>query len=155
MNSIRKGKAHAVADTAEGHLTASVELAAAPERVFQALASKAVTDWWVRAGVFDTREWAGDVHAGGRWRASGIARGQPYALEGEFLEVDPPRKLVHTWHRVGTPTTPTTVAYELERLNGGTRVTLRHAGFSSPETCTSTAIGWETSFERLAESLVP
>jgi len=62
---------------------------------------------------------------------------------------------VHTWHRVGTPTTPTTVAYELERLNGGTRVTLRHAGFSSPETCTSTAIGWETSFERLAESLVP
>src|SRR5215472_4623059 len=139
MNSIRKGKAHAVADTAEGHLTASVELAAAPERVFQALASKAVTDWWVRAGVFDTREWAGDVNAGGRWRAAGIARGQPYALEGEFLEVDPPRKLVHTWRRAGMLNTSTTVTYHLEPLDGGTRVTLRHTGFTSPEMCTNTA----------------
>jgi uncharacterized protein YndB with AHSA1/START domain len=154
MNSIRKGKARAVADTAEGHLFASVELAAPPERVFRALTSKEVIDWWVRAGVFDTRKWAGDVHAGGRWRASGIAGGQPYALEGEFLEIDPPRKLVHTWHRVGTPNTPTTVTYDLERLDEGTRITLRHTGFASPETCTNTAIGWETSFERLAESLV-
>jgi uncharacterized protein YndB with AHSA1/START domain len=118
------GKARAVADTVQGHLLASVELAAAPERVFRALASKEVTDWWVRAGVFDTRDWAGDLRIGGRWRASGIARGRPYEIEGEFLEIDPPRKLVHTWHLVGTPDAPTTVAYDLERTDGGTRVTL-------------------------------
>ena len=153
MNSILKSKACAVADTAEGHLTASLELAAPPERVFRALASKDVIGWWVRAGVFDTREWAGDVRTGGRWRASGIARGQPYALEGEFLEIDPPRRLVHTWHRVGMPGTPTTVTYDLEQLDGGTRITLRHSGFASPDTCANTAIGWETSFERLAEFL--
>jgi uncharacterized protein YndB with AHSA1/START domain len=155
MNSIRNGKARAVADTAQGHVLASVEFAAPLERVFRALASKEVTDWWVRAGVFDTRDWSGDVCVGGRWRASGLARGQPYAIEGEFLEIDPPRKLVHTWHLVGTPSTPTTVTYDLERLDGGTRVTLRHAGFASAETCTNTAIGWETSFEQLAQSLAP
>ena len=155
MNSIRKGKARAVADTEEGCLIANVELAAPPERVFRALTSEEIADWWVRAGVFDTQEWAGDVHAGGRWRASGIARGQPYALEGEFLEIDPPRKLVHTWHRVGTPEAPTIITYDLERHDGGTLITLRHAGFTSPETCTNTAMGWETSFERLAESLTP
>jgi uncharacterized protein YndB with AHSA1/START domain len=125
MNGI-KGNARAVADTAQGGLIASVELAAPPERVFRALVSKEVTGWWVRPGVFDTREWTGDVHAGGRWCASGIGGGQPYTLEGEFLEVDPPRKLVHTWHRVGTPNTPTTVTYHLERLDDGTRITLRH-----------------------------
>ena len=155
MNSNGTGRARAVADTAEGHLLASVEVKASPERVFRALASKEVTGWWVRAGVFDTREWAGDVHTGGRWRAAGIALGQPYALEGEFLEIDQPRKLVHTWRRAGMPNTSTTVTYHLEPLNGGTRITLRHAGFTSPETCTNTAIGWETSFERLAETLAP
>jgi uncharacterized protein YndB with AHSA1/START domain len=153
MNSIVKRKARFSVDIAEGHLIATTELAAPPERVFRALASKEIINWWIRAGVFDTREWAGDVRAGGRWRASGVARGQPYELEGEFLEIDPPRKLVHTWHRVGTQNPPTTVTYDLDRLDGGTRVTLRHAGFTSPETCTNTAIGWETSFERLAECL--
>jgi uncharacterized protein YndB with AHSA1/START domain len=153
MDNIVKSKARAVANTAEGHLTASVELAVPPERVFQALASKEVTNWWIRTGVFDTQEWAGDVRAGGQWRASGTARGQPYTLEGEFLEIDPPRKLAHTWHRVGTPNPPTTVTYDLEPIDGRTRVTLRHAGFTSPETCTNTAIGWETSFERLSECL--
>jgi uncharacterized protein YndB with AHSA1/START domain len=80
-----------------------VEVPATPERVFQALASKEIIQWWVRPGVFDTREWTGDVRVGGRWRASGIASGNPYALEGAFIEVDPPRKLAHTWIPVGEP----------------------------------------------------
>jgi len=151
----RTGKARAVADTARGHLVASVELAAPPERVFRALASKEITNWWVRAGVFDTRDWAGDLCIGGRWRASGIARGQPYAIEGEFLEIDAPRKLVHTWHLLGAPNALTIVTYDIEQRHGGTRVTLRHDGFTSADTCTNTAIGWETSFEQLAKALAP
>ena len=70
MNRINDARAHAVADLGEGLILASVEVAAAPARVFRALASKEITEWWVRPGVFDTREWTGDVHAGGRWRAS-------------------------------------------------------------------------------------
>jgi hypothetical protein len=85
MSSINDTGARAVADLAEGQLLASVEIAAAPERVFRALASKEITEWWVRPGVFDTREWTGDVHVGGRWRAAGMTRGQPYVQEGEFL----------------------------------------------------------------------
>ncbi len=150
-----KSRARAAADLAEGSILASVEVAASPERVFQALASNEVLDWWVRPGVFDTREWAGDVRAGGRWQASGVGGGKPYTLEGEFLEVDPARKLVHTWHSVGAPGAPTTVTYLLEPLDTGTRVTLRHSGFTSREVCANTGIGWETSFERLAQSLAP
>src|ERR1700737_1246587 len=107
------GVARAVADLGEGSILASVEIAASPERVFQALASKEITAWWVRPGVFDTREWTGDVRVGGRWRTSGIGRGKPYAIEGEFLEIDPLRKLVHTWHPVGSPEPPSTVTYVL------------------------------------------
>src|SRR5260370_15145446 len=109
MVGIKMGGGRAVADLAQGEILATVEIAAPPERVFRALTSKEIVDWWVRPGIFDTREWTGDVRKGGRWRASGVARGQPYTLEGEFLEVQPPTKLVHTWQRAGMPGPPTTV----------------------------------------------
>jgi len=148
-------RARAVADLPEGRILASVDIAASVERVFRALASKEITEWWVRPGVFNTTEWTGDMRTGGRWRAAGIGKGQPYALEGEFLEIDRPRKLVHTWQGVGRPGPPTTVTYLLEQVDGGTRITLRHSGFTSRDTCINTCIGWETSFERLAEFLRP
>lgn len=149
------GKARAVADLPGGSVLAGVEVAAPPGRVFRALISNEVVDWWVRSGVFDTREWTGYVRVGGRWRASGMARGRPYTLEGEFLEIDPPLKLVHTWHGVGAPGALTTVTYLLEQLEGGTRITLRHEGFTSRESCANTCVGWEASFKRLAELLAP
>jgi uncharacterized protein YndB with AHSA1/START domain len=143
----------AVAEANGERILATVEIAASPERVFRALTSSEVTAWWVRPGVFDTREWAGDVRPGGRWRASGLAGGRAYSLEGEFLRVDSPRTLVHTWHGVGAPGAPTTVTYSLQDRGAGTHLTLTHAGFTSPEACENTRAGWETSLQRLAELL--
>jgi uncharacterized protein YndB with AHSA1/START domain len=152
---INDTRARAVANLAEGLILASVEVAVAPVRVFQALASNEITEWWVRPGVFDTREWTGDVRPGGRWRASGMTRGEPYVQEGEFLEVESPRWLVHTWDGAGMPGVASTVTYLVEPIDGRTRVTLRHLGFASRDMCNAFAIGWETSLERLAEILAP
>jgi uncharacterized protein YndB with AHSA1/START domain len=143
-------KARALVDVIDGRIIASVEIAASPERVFRALASAEIVNWWVNPGVFDTREWTGDVRVGGRWRASGMARGSPYVLEGEFLEVDPPRKLSHTWHLQGTRDAPSTVTYELEPSRTGTRLRLRHAGFSTPDGNKGAIAGWNTSLRQLA-----
>src|SRR5437763_2912951 len=148
-----KMHARAVADVIDGLIVASVEVARTPDRVFQALSTREIVDWWVNPGVFDTREWKGDVRVGGRWSASGIARGAPYALEGEFLEVDPPRKLIQTWHRVGMPGTPSTVTYLLEPIAGGTRLTVRHAGIAAPDQRSNVGAGWRSSFDRLSEIL--
>ena len=104
-------------------ILACVEIAAAPERVFRALTSQEITEWWVRPGVFDTREWSGDVHVGGRWRAAGMSRGQPYVQDGEFLEIESPHKLVHTWDGAGTTDMPSTVTYLLEQFDERTRIT--------------------------------
>jgi uncharacterized protein YndB with AHSA1/START domain len=93
------------------------------------------------------------VRVGGHWEASGIARGNPYTLEGEFVEIDPPGKLVHTWRLVGAPGPQTMVTYVLAEVDGGTRVTLRHSGFPAGESSINTCIGWETSLARLAEYL--
>lgn len=121
MSGIGTSGARAVVDLAEGFILATVEVAAPPERVFRALASEEVCEWWVRPG--------------------------------EFLEVDPPRRLVHTWHPVGAQGAPSTVTYLLEPIEGGTRLTLRHSGCVSRESAMANGLGWETSFERLAEIL--
>jgi uncharacterized protein YndB with AHSA1/START domain len=147
------GTARAAADLSRGSILATVEVGVPPERAFQSLAGEEMVRWWVRPGVFDTREWSGDVRHGGRWRASGLGRGNPYVLEGEFLEVDRPRRLVHTWHSAGAPAATSTVTYELEAIDGGTRITLRHEGIKERATCAATCIGWETSFEALAQLL--
>jgi uncharacterized protein YndB with AHSA1/START domain len=145
--------ARAVADLGAGLCIATVEVPASAERVFDALASDEICRWWVRPGVFDTREWTGDVRPGGRWRAAGVGGGRPYVLEGQFLEVDRPHRLVHTWTLGGTPEATTTIECVLEAADGGTRVTLRQSRFAARATCAATAIGWETSFEQLARLL--
>jgi uncharacterized protein YndB with AHSA1/START domain len=151
MSNTSFGTARAVADLAAASILATVEIAASPDRVFQALTSREIVSWWVRPGVFDTQEWTGDIRVGGKWRCSGIGRGKPYALEGEFREIDPPRKLVHTWHPVSSPEPPSVVTYILEPTASGTRVTLRHTGMSSRDATMANALGWESSFARLAE----
>ena len=155
MSAINITAARAVADPAEGQLLACVEIDAEPERVFRVLTSEEITAWWVRPGVFDTREWSGDVRVGGRWRASGVSAGQPYVREGEFLEIEPPQELIQTWDGAGKPDMPSTVTYLLEPFERGTRLIVRQTGFVSRDVCNAFAIGWETSLNRLAEILVP
>jgi uncharacterized protein YndB with AHSA1/START domain len=56
MSNVESSRARAVADLAEGRILASVEIAAPPERVFHAVTTKEIVDWWVRPGVFDTKK---------------------------------------------------------------------------------------------------
>src|SRR5262245_19015415 len=145
----------AIADPVALELLARVALEASPERVFRALTSSEIAQWWARPGVFDTTAWSGDVRVGGRWHTSGTFRGQPYSQQGEFLEVEAPRRLVHTTEGPGKPGAPCRITYTLEPHEGGTRLLLRQSGFATPERCQSFALGWESSFEQLAEMLTP
>lgn len=145
------GRARAVADLARGEVLATVELAGLPGRVFEALASDRIVGWWVRPGVFRTARWTGTVRVGGRWRAEGDGAGGDWALQGAFVAIEPARLLVHTYGPPGTDAQATTVTYELEGIEGGTRLTLRQVGLAERHTCANTCMGWETSFQRLAE----
>lgn len=150
------GRPRAAADLAEGLVLATVEISAPPGRVFRALASAEIVSWWVRRGVFDTRQWSGAVQAGGAWQSAGLVMGRPYSLHGEYLQVDPPGRLVHTYQRGDVPgDPPTTVSYSLEAVGGGTRITLRHSGFASREVCMNNCLGWEASLAELAALLAP
>jgi uncharacterized protein YndB with AHSA1/START domain len=123
---------HAVADVEKGLVLATVEIAAKPERVFEALVSQQdVLRWWGSDDSHRTTEWEADVRPGGKWRAAGKSKtGQVYSIEGVFTEVAPPHKLVFTWRPDWDAPHETTVTYLLEPLDEGTRLTLRHEGFA-------------------------
>jgi uncharacterized protein YndB with AHSA1/START domain len=137
--------ARAIADLTSGSILATVDIAAAPERVFRALASEDIVRWWGSDDAYRTTAWTGEVRVGGAWTASGVATdGSEFSVGGEYLEVDPPRKLVHTWKPSWDDVAAMTVTYTLAAIDGGTRVTLRHDGFGdNAASCDGHAQGWE------------
>lgn len=146
-----QGKVTATTDPKTGEVEASAVFNATPERLFRALSTKEICNWWVRPGVFNTEEWSGDVREGGRWAAAGIGGGQAYQLEGEFITVEVPRKLAHTWKPVGAPFKPATLTYDLKPQADGVQLTLRHSGLPNEDVCEKTRAGWETSLMRLQD----
>ncbi len=144
MNPAVDGRARALADLAEGSVLAVVEIAAPPERVFRALSSAEIASWWGSPDTYRTTRWNGELRPGGKWLAEGVgADGQAFSVGGEFLQVDPPRLLKHTWVAPWDGNHSTIVTYLLDAVPGGTRVTLRHTGFAGrPESCNAHAEGW-------------
>ena len=75
---------------------------------------------------------------------------------GEFVEVDPPRRLVFTWgwtHDPAVPPGATRVIVTLEPENGGTRVVLRHHGLPDDGQRAHHRKGWELYLGRLGQRI--
>jgi len=133
-------------------------VAAPPARVFQALTDpEQVPRWWGQQGMYRITEWKGDVRPGGKWSSVGVgADGSSFRVEGEYLEVDAPRVLSHTWIKSWAGVKNTVVRWELEpvdvqglhphgpkRAGTGTLVKIRHTGFAgSPQDAKAHSDGW-------------
>jgi uncharacterized protein YndB with AHSA1/START domain len=146
MSVIKTRAARAIADVTQGMLLATIDIAATPERVFRAVTSEELTRWWGSEDTYRTTKWSGDVRVGGAWRTDGVGQdGKPFAVHGEFLEVDPPRKLVQTWqYDWDTSNSLTTITWRFEAIGDGTRVIVRHEGFGDAhDACANHAEGWE------------
>jgi uncharacterized protein YndB with AHSA1/START domain len=159
MTGSKKGsQARSIADVTGGTILADVEIAAPPERVFRALTTpEEIVRWWGSDTQYRTKEWVQDLRVGGRWKATGLgADGVPFTVEGEFLEIDPPRSLVQTWRPEWDGGHATRLTYRLEAMEGGTRVTVRHEGFADRhESCSSHAEGWSSVLEWLRDFAAP
>jgi uncharacterized protein YndB with AHSA1/START domain len=136
--------ARALAELTDGLVLASVEIAAPPERVFRAISSAEIADWWGSAETYRVTRWTGEVRRGGWWRSEGVsADGKTFAVSGEILEVEPPSLLVQTWRYDSKPDDVTTVRFRIESIPGGSRLTVRHDGFRDRGSCESHGNGWE------------
>jgi uncharacterized protein YndB with AHSA1/START domain len=159
MNADRlRSSARAVADLGAGTVLATVDIESSAERVFRALSDpKELAQWWGSPETYRAHRWDADFRVGGKWRVEGkSADGQPYSVSGEFLEIVPPKRLVQTWSYDwdgGKNKPPTRLTYLLDDIPGGTRVTVRHEGFSNPESCGSHSSGWERVLQWLVDHL--
>ena len=125
-------------------IEAETFIAAPPERVFQALVEpQQVLAWWGQAGIYRCTEFNSDLRAGGKWRATGVSReSDPFTVAGEYLQIDSPRVLVYSWVASWTGDAKTTVRWELEPENQGTRVRLQHSGLAAHPEIAQAYQGW-------------
>lgn len=89
----------------------------------------------------------------------GEYQGKPYEDKGEILEIDPPRRLVHShWSPVsGLPDSPDhheRVTWELsETAQGGTELTITEVNLPSEEARATSAKSWRMVMQNLKELL--
>jgi len=138
---------------------AEIFIAAPLERVFQAITDpEQMSRWWGQNGLYRITERAADLRPGGKWWCAGVgADGTKFSVEGEYLEVDPPRRLVHTWIASYQGPLKTVVYWDLEpqtvhglhphgpkKAGTGTMVRLRHEGFvGAPQSAIGHGEGWK------------
>ena len=120
-----------------------IAIAASPETVWELLVDPDLAIRWM--GQVATL----DVRPGGGYRVEVIPG---HTASGEFVEVDRPRRLVHTWGwegESGVPPGSSTVEYELVPNGDGTLLRFTHRDLPSAEAAESHAHGWDHYLERL------
>jgi len=127
-----------------------IEIAAPPERVFQALTDRAQALQWGSDEAFKTTFWEMDPRPGGKWRSvsrelKGADPEKDYDHHGEIIEFDPPRLLSYSWfanwHAI--PAHRTEVRWQLSPTKTGTHLKVTHSGLALlPSACQAYSQGW-------------
>jgi uncharacterized protein YndB with AHSA1/START domain len=115
-----------------------IQIAAPPERVFQALIDENQLMQWFTDVSHAAELWQMDARVGSLWRfatkegkagVNGVTRFQAH---GEILELDRPRLLAYTWiaNWHDHPDSVTTARWELTPPAGGTHVRVIHGGLA-------------------------
>lgn len=101
-----------------------------------------------------------DLRVGGIWHGTlrPVAGGEDLHQGGQYLEVDPPARLVFTFQWQGDnhedgPGVPTVVSIDLYEEGTQTRMRFRQSGLKSSESATGHRAGWWSTFDRLDEFL--
>jgi len=128
-----------------------------PQAVFDAWTHPDVLRrWWAAGPDWDTPEVDVDLRVGGRYRLAmrDPSTGGVYAVAGEYIDVDPPRRLAYTWAWEGLGAPESRVSVEFHAVTGGgTRVVVTHHGLApdgtGPESRTGHEQGWTGCLDNL------
>lgn len=127
-----------------GELLKEIWIDAAPDKVFPYLVEPELLATWIGEESWN------EPRLGGLFRL----KFPQNIVRGEFVELDPPRRVVFTWGREegdSMPVGSTTVAFDLEAENGGTRVRLQHTGLPNELEVEQHNMGWDMFLPVLAK----
>jgi uncharacterized protein YndB with AHSA1/START domain len=138
---------------------------ASRERLFDAWLNPEIRrQWWLTAHGEGPTVCEIDAQVGGRYRLHQIGGGcespeqdenYEWIMEGEFLEIVPPERLVFTWNvnHVDEPVVDQRVTVEFRAVPGGTEITITHEGILSAAMQAGTDAGWSKLLELLEHSM--
>ena len=123
---------------------------APPLRVFQAWTDPDIVMKWFGPRPNSLHSATIDLRPGGAWRfLESQDKEKSVGFEGEYLDIDPGKRLVFTWSKVitlasgereGTPTSQVAIAFSAK--GAGTQVRLVHSAVHSEEMRRGFAGGW-------------
>ena len=125
------------------------------EKVFDAWTSEEVMRrWWHAEHDWETTLADVDLRVGGAVR---IVMRDPekdaeYGGGGQYLEIDPPRRLVFTWYWDGNATRQV-IEVDFEEADGATTVRFTHRDLWDEEAVRSHEEGWNLAFDNLERAL--
>ncbi len=129
-------------------LEREISIAASPETIWAFLVEPEKMRRWMGTGA------TLDLRPGGAYRIDVIPG---HVASGEYVEVDPPRRLVYTWgwepgDEGPNPVPPGSSTVELELVPDGVQTIVRvlHRDLPSQESVESHGQGWDHYYGRLA-----
>jgi uncharacterized protein YndB with AHSA1/START domain len=128
-----------------------VHIDARPDTVFAFFTEPDKITRWLSA------EATTDPRPGGIMHQTHHADGVDYLLRGEFVELDPPHRVVFTWgfenSEIGVTPGCSTVEVTLTPADGGTLLRLVHSGLPEPAVDNHDK-GWDQCLSKLARAVV-
>lgn len=123
----------------------------AVEKVWRAWTEPQALSRWFNAGKPDAVSEAEiDLRVGGRYRiVTRLPDGQTNDVSGEYLEVQPQRRLVFSWAWISTPERVSRVSIDLAAQDGGTTLLFVHDRFFDAQARDNHERGWLMAFEHI------
>ena len=154
------GQGAPAAPTEDLKLVITREFQAPIARVWSALTDPdQAAAWWGPRGFQIPRESVdADLEIGGLYRACMVqdSTGEEHWWSGVYTDIEPPNLLIftHAWDKTdGTRGFETEVTFQLEEIDGGTRMTFFQGPFDTIDNRDRQGVGWRESFDRLADHL--
>lgn len=123
------------------------QFAAPPELVWKAWTDPEAMRVWIHPGdgfTTPTVEW--DLRIGGAYRIVMRApTGEEFTTSGVFQVIEPPRRISYTWSWTATPDRLALVTVTFTPRNGGTELSLVHAGLMDELDRQNHEGGWSNS----------
>ena len=127
-------------------------LPAPRETVFAAWLDAGGMRHWMCPGDIRETEVEIDARVGGKFRIVMHGEEQTYVMTGEYVEINPPHRLVFTWESNVT-TGESLLTLEFMESDDGTELVLIHERLSDAETAGNYEKGWGSILEKLAERM--
>lgn len=140
--------------TQTGTVTLLRVLCAPPDRVYRAFIDPDAMNKWLPPHGFVGRVTEIDARVGGRYRMqfTNLASGHSHAFGGEFRELVPGERIVHT-DRFDDPNLAghMTTTITLRRVSVGTELTVKQEGIPALIPTEQCNVGWQQSLDLLRQ----